>query len=124
MSRTGAREASLPHLKTILMCNGRKGAFIGLTNAMLFSRRGTWDPCDSDYTPLLCIPMPSMKETFRKRVGNYYLGRTLGEVQLPAPCLAVMLLGEHMHARHPSAVLHYMHKCVRALSASTLLLMQ
>ena len=24
--------------------------------------------------------MYSMKETFRKRVGNYYLGRTLGEV--------------------------------------------
>ena len=24
--------------------------------------------------------MNSMKETFRKRVGNYYLGRTLGEV--------------------------------------------
>ena len=35
MSRTGAREASLPHLKTILMCDGRKGAFIGLTTAML-----------------------------------------------------------------------------------------
>lgn len=29
---------------------------------------------------------PCMKETFRKRVGNYYLGRTLGEVRLPAPC--------------------------------------
>lgn len=29
--------------------------------------------------------MPSMKETFRKRVGNYYLGRTLGEVRMPAP---------------------------------------
>ena len=27
--------------------------------------------------------MPSMKETFRKRVGNYYLGRTLGEACCP-----------------------------------------
>ncbi len=32
--------------------------------------------------------MPSMKETFRKRVGNYYLGRTLGEVCcLPSNCM-------------------------------------
>jgi hypothetical protein len=27
--------------------------------------------------------MNSMKETFRKRVGKYYLGRTLGEVVHP-----------------------------------------
>ena len=100
MTRTGVREASLSYLKVTLMCTGRKGASVGLRAAMLLSRRGTWDPCDWDYTPLLCVPMPSMKETFRKRVGNYYLGRTLGEVPLPTSCLAVMLLGPHMHARH------------------------
>ena len=49
--------------------------------------------------------MPSMKETFRKRVGNYYLGRTLGEVCcLPSRCLLPPQCDASLQLQHYQAI--------------------